>query len=300
VQGILRVPAAILLSIACAYGQPIFTTTNPNITTSDSLNFHLRSTNGYKILIREPRVMNRKGYRVRNGFTDYYLYVVRSTNILVEQHPIENHGLKAYLVVYSDKKKMYYDPDSIGGRCLYLLGMIDTLGLGSKLSSKPQTPPQTNKKTGCRLLSRLRGKKQATPEGQTNTDSTAQARPSWEAQQRAAMMLAFKQAKDRNRLLAFFRSKFYYSQSPLYNLESCPYGLPYMALEDKKRNRTETVRTATGGLRQQKVKKEKPTELPSVDDEEEEEEKKDVEAGARKPKNKKQQATEEPPQNPAE
>ncbi|MBX3102333.1 MAG: hypothetical protein KF690_07495 [Bacteroidetes bacterium] len=108
--------------------QPIYTGNDPNITASDSVNFHIRLTQGFDVTIYNPKVQSTRGYRVKNGFSTYYLYVVKAEKILVNGHLLENNGNRTFLVVYSDKKRVVKDPDSIQSRALYLLGMIDTIG----------------------------------------------------------------------------------------------------------------------------------------------------------------------------
>jgi hypothetical protein len=120
--------AMLLLAAIEACAQPIYTGNDPNVTADDSVNFHIRLTQGFDVLIEEPKVQSTRGYKVKNGFSTYYLYVVKAEKIRVNGHLLANNGYRTFLVVHSDKKRVMKDPDSIRSRALYLIGMIDTIG----------------------------------------------------------------------------------------------------------------------------------------------------------------------------
>lgn len=136
----------LLLAAVVAGAQPIYTGNDPNVTADDSVNFHIRLTQGFDVLIEEPRVQSTRGYKVKNGFSTYYLYVVKAEKILVNGHLLANNGYRTFLVVHSDKKRVMKDPDSIRSRALYLIGMIDTIGGATVREQYEQTQAEAAKK----------------------------------------------------------------------------------------------------------------------------------------------------------
>lgn len=127
-----------LLLLAGVWAQPIYSGTEPNHTTSDSVNFRLRLTQGFDVRAPKPVLMNSSGYKVKNGYKTYYLYVVKCTDIFVNDFKLDNKGMTTYLVVHSNMKRAGIMPDTLNSRALYLMGMIDTIGLSKMLAEQKE------------------------------------------------------------------------------------------------------------------------------------------------------------------
>lgn len=118
---------ALLLPCQRIYGQLIDSVHDPFITTDDSVNLEaVKVLDGFTIHILEPEGKTRKGYKVRNGFDNYYIHVVYTEAVFIDSFPLKYNGQPMLLAIASlDKKLQLPDSaDTLTSRALFIKGIV--------------------------------------------------------------------------------------------------------------------------------------------------------------------------------
>ena len=106
--------------------QVIDSSVNPQLTTSDTVNRRLARFDPVLVEVDYPKLMTRQGVPVEHGLGTYYIYVIRSTEVVVNGAAVLNpHSKPIYLVVWSDLPEITIEPVELRARACLLRGMID-------------------------------------------------------------------------------------------------------------------------------------------------------------------------------
>ncbi len=109
-----------------ARAQVIDSSVNPWLTTSDTVNARLARFEPVLVEVDYPKLMTRQGVPVEHGLGRYYIYVIRSTEVVVDGAAILNPQSKPiYLVVWSDLPEITIEPLELRAKACMLRGMID-------------------------------------------------------------------------------------------------------------------------------------------------------------------------------
>jgi hypothetical protein len=118
--------AACLFSLmpSCLAAQLIDTIEDPFVTLNDSVNKRLSLLKGFDVSIISPEKVSGSGVKLKHGFDTYYLHVVKAKRVLVNGEPINNRGEDTYLAIITTDSRPDVEFDSIGGRALFLKGIV--------------------------------------------------------------------------------------------------------------------------------------------------------------------------------
>lgn len=105
--------------------QLLDTRVNARLTPSDSINRRLAESESFLLSVNDPKVVNRKGMEMVNGFEVYYLYVVTARDILIEGQPMLHGGANVYFLMTSEYKQIDFELEPFETRTTLLKGMID-------------------------------------------------------------------------------------------------------------------------------------------------------------------------------
>lgn len=129
---LIRTPVA--LAAMCLYlwvalpmvaaAQLIDTIEDPFVTLNDSVNKRLSLLKGFDVSIISPEKVSGSGVKLKHGFDTYYMHVVKSKRVLVNGEPINNRGEDTYLAIITTDSRPDVEFDSIGGRALFLKGIV--------------------------------------------------------------------------------------------------------------------------------------------------------------------------------
>ncbi len=109
-----------------AQAQLIDTVHDSWVTADDSLNKHLEVMGGFTVHILKPEVRAGSGYKVKNGFTTYYIFAVETEAVFIDSFPLRYNGQPMLLAVASlDKRLSLPDTtDTLTSRALFLKGIV--------------------------------------------------------------------------------------------------------------------------------------------------------------------------------
>lgn len=123
--------ALLLYILTSIFGAPLLDAqlldarVNPNLTPSDSINRRLAASEAFTLSINDPKIVNRKGVEMVNGFQTYYLYVVTARDVMIEGLPLLHRGADVYFLMTCEYKEIDFELEPFETRATLLKGMID-------------------------------------------------------------------------------------------------------------------------------------------------------------------------------
>lgn len=107
-----------------ASAQLIDTIRDPYLTKSDSTNYLMRSLRGFTVHILKPEIINKQGYKVKNGFDTYYIHVIATREVYIDSVPFPLDTQRTYFAISSMDKKLKFEGDTLTSRALFLKGIV--------------------------------------------------------------------------------------------------------------------------------------------------------------------------------
>ncbi len=112
-----------LLAASTLRAQIIDTAEDPNVTQNDSINRRLSVLTGFNVEILEPELISNNGFRVQNGFAEYYVHVVSAKVILAEGVMVMNRGERTYVAICTQQSNLKLD-SNIRSRALFIKALV--------------------------------------------------------------------------------------------------------------------------------------------------------------------------------
>ncbi|MCS6789944.1 MAG: hypothetical protein NZ580_03070 [Bacteroidia bacterium] len=195
---------------------------NPNLTTDKRVNQKIRTTSPFLVQIARPRLLNLKGYALRHGFEQWYLYIIVAGEIRIAGKPLRCQGLPTYIAIVSPLRKLQELPPVLETPALMLKGIVDygdtivhhfyaeARRLRAQLDSLKALPPPPDEIQAQNLQELL----------QKTQDSLVY------AEVYRNLYCHFQKAKTSPKKIVKFFLSFPFNRTLTYSIYSAPYALP--------------------------------------------------------------------------